>query len=246
MLSQEVQCSDHRAVRFITAAKFQCIEQMRQHAAIVVAVRSPHDSMNDAAKGRTCCLELLDEILERLQPDHRVERLLDGVLRMIDGRFCHTKQDAGLATYAAEIFQQLRFDLLLGLAVDLVDDLHQKINQAIDNFVLPLKTERGRQAIASVRGMSAQIPDRFNARPPTEFLQPFRWQRCQRCCRQRKFADRLQLGQFLQQGLETDAPGIAAQLRKTDLPFSRRRVCVLWSVVDIIVWRTQQAIKCGA
>ncbi|MGF6641301.1 hypothetical protein [Paraburkholderia sp. MM6662-R1] len=119
---------------------------------------------------------------------------------MIDGRLRQTKQHTGLAAHATEIFQQLLLDLLLGLVVDLVDDLHQQINQAIDDFVLPLKAERGRQAIGDVCRMSPQIPDRFNACPPTEFLQPFRWHRCQRDCRQHKSADRLQLRQFLQPG----------------------------------------------
>jgi hypothetical protein len=51
-----------------------------------------------------------------------------------------------------------------------------------------------------------------------EFLQLFRGHRFQRYCRQRKFADRLQLWQFLQRGLKTDAP---ASPRKCEKPISR-------------------------
>jgi hypothetical protein len=54
-----------------------------------------------------------------------------------------------------------------------------------------------------------------------EFLQLFRGHRFQRYYRQRKFADRLQLWQFLQRGLQTDAPRIAAQMRKADLVLRR-------------------------
>ncbi|VVE51663.1 hypothetical protein PHO31112_04732 [Pandoraea horticolens] len=68
---------------------------------------------------------------------------------MIDGSLHQTKQPPVLPR-TAKVLQQLLFDLLLGLIVEPADDLHQQINQTIDDFVLSLKTERGRQAIANV------------------------------------------------------------------------------------------------
>ncbi len=76
---------------------------------------------------------------------------------MIDGSLRQPEQHAGLAAHATEILQQLLLDLLLGLVVDLVNDLHQQIIQAIDDFVLPLKTERCRQAITDVCRVSPQM-----------------------------------------------------------------------------------------
>jgi hypothetical protein len=53
-------------MRFVVAAKFKCAEQVRQHAAIVVAVQSPQNGMNNVPKSRVRGLELPDEAVECL------------------------------------------------------------------------------------------------------------------------------------------------------------------------------------
>ena len=164
---------------------------------------------------------------------------------MIDGRLRQPEQHAGLAAHTSEIIKQPLLDILLGLAVDLVDDLHQQVHQAIDDLMSPVKAERGGQAIANVRGMAPHIPDRFDTGTHAEFLKPFRGHPRQHVRRQRQFADGLELGQFLQQGFQTDTPRIPSQMRKTDLLLCHRRLATLGRV-GAIVWRAKKAIQRSA
>lgn len=181
---EDVQRLKRRLIGLVVAPKLQRIEQQRQHAPIVVAVRGAYDLVNHLAKLRSRRFEFLDQVLQGLQPHHGIEGILDGFVRMIDGRLRQPKEDRRLATDALQVRQQLLLDLLLSPAVDLVDDLHEQVDQTINDLVPSLVAKRRHQAMAYMRRMAAQIPNGFDGGTLPKLLPPLHRHRRQRGHRQ--------------------------------------------------------------
>ena len=75
-----------------------------------------------------------------------------------------------------------------------------------------LMAERSHQAVSYVQGVSAQVPDGFDAGTSAEFLEPLGRQRRQRRSGQVQFAQQLELAQLLEQGFQADTARVAPQV----------------------------------
>ncbi|WP_165974669.1 hypothetical protein [Nonomuraea deserti] len=86
-----------------------------------------------------------DDVLQRALADHRIQRLAHDLLRQLQRRLGELDQDAVFAMHPAELGADLVFDLLLRPHADLVHELDQQLDQAVDHLRLARPAQRGQQ-----------------------------------------------------------------------------------------------------
>ncbi len=113
---------DHGLMRGVVGSELEHAEQADQAAAVVVGVGRLEDLALLALVLRAGRAVLVDQVGQRrFAADDGIDHLTHAVVRRLERRFGDLAQHRVLAADAAEVFDELRDDFLLGVCVDAVD-----------------------------------------------------------------------------------------------------------------------------
>jgi hypothetical protein len=123
----------------------------------MVAIRAVHDPLDFVAVEVASRRALGHEIPEGLHASHRIDHLLDGFRRMVQGYGGHLKQQSGLAGDTFEIRQEFLVHAFFGLRAHLMHELEQQLDEPIRDGPHMARTEQRNHPIAPGVGMAPEL-----------------------------------------------------------------------------------------
>jgi len=131
-------------------------------------------------------------------------------------------EERGLARDALELRQQGLFHALLGAAAELVDELHEEIEEGVGDLPAAQLAERGQHRMPDRVGVGAQGAGRLGGGSPPELLHEPGRDVVEEIRRELEVPQPPQLGEFAQDAVEPCPSGIGPYIVQGDRRRCRR------------------------
>ncbi len=152
----------------VVGAELEHAEQADQTAPVVVGVGRPEDLALLTLVLRAGRAELVDQVGQRrFAADDGIDHLTNAVVRGLEGGLGDLAQHRVLAADAAEVLDELRDDLLLGMRVDPVDRRDQQLRERVGHLALTQDEQRAQQRELGWLRMLTQMTGRLDRRAGT-------------------------------------------------------------------------------
>ena len=194
----------------VVRAEVENIEQLGQHPAVVRPVRAAKHRVNLLLEARAARSVLLHELRDRLLAGDGEDDVSHDPVGRLRGCLRDPVQDARLPADSLEVREHLLDDATLGLVRHLVGDLHEQLNEPVDEAPLARHAVENQQRQPDLVRVPRELPHALGRGATSVAFQEAGVERPQDAGRQRELAEALQLLHLSQQALEPDPAGIRA------------------------------------
>ncbi len=198
----------------VVRAKFQGLENLRRHAAVVAAVGVADDGAQCCPVGRAGRFPFLDQVAQGLLAGYREHNLADDAIGSRQRGVGQLEQDVLLAADALEIVEQFALDLPLGVSADAMNGLDQKVDQAVGERPAAQMRESRKRRQPKRFGMPTQFVrglDRDSLAIAFDIVRP---RVSKKIGGQPKLANQIELGQLGLQAVDARPARIGAQMHQ--------------------------------